>query len=80
MLLKQCLSQLLFHAVLCPVLQQGQRYNTFAHPRFSESFRFDVQVHTMMEESATACVSGDFAQALEKAKEAVSQASLSVVQ
>ncbi|CAM9126724.1 unnamed protein product [Ectocarpus fasciculatus] len=28
------------------------------------------QVHAMMEESATACVSGDFAQALEKAKEA----------
>lgn len=33
----------------------------------------------MMEESATACVSGDFAQALEKAKEAVSLALLLVV-
>lgn len=33
----------------------------------------------MMEESATACVSGDFAQALEKAKEAVSTALLSIV-
>lgn len=32
----------------------------------------------MMEESATACVSGDFSQALEKAKEAVSQEQLSV--
>lgn len=41
---------------------------------------FGMQVHTMMEESAAACVSGDFPQALEKAKEAVSQASQSFVQ
>lgn len=47
-------------------------------PAFSKSLLCDAQVHTMMEESATACVSGDFAQALEKAKEAVSQQSLSV--
>jgi len=33
-----------------------------------------AQVHTLMEESATACVAGDFAQGLEKAKEAVSTA------
>lgn len=38
------------------------------------SFCFVVEVHAMMEESAAACVSGDFAQALEKGKEAVSQA------
>ena len=31
-----------------------------------------------MEESATACVTGDFAQGLEKAKEAVSTVSLSI--
>lgn len=41
--------------------------------------RIDEQVHTMMEESATACVSRDFSQALEKAKEAVSTASFSLV-
>ena len=39
------------------------------------SFCPGLQVHTMMEESATSCVAGDFAQALEKAKEAVSHAS-----
>lgn len=37
-------------------------------------FCFVLEVHVMMEESAAACVSGKSAEALEKGKEAVSQA------
>lgn len=63
-------------------LLQGQdQHEQHFDPRATRTSAFrcvDVQVHTMMEESATACLSGDFAQALEKAKEAVSTASPSV--
>lgn len=67
---------MLAHAVL---LQDQDQDEQHFHSRVPRMFAFrcvDEQVHTMMEESATACVSGDFAQALEKAKEAVSTASL----
>lgn len=45
----------------------------YSSAAFSRVLHSDGQVHTMMEESAAACVSEDFSQALEKAKEAVSQ-------
>lgn len=59
-------------------LFQGQREKHFHSVCLDRSLP-RVQVHTMVEESATACVAGEFPQALEKAKEAVSTASLSAI-